>query len=339
MLAPLRTILIWDSKTQTYREKWLWVWLRAINNWVGLAIFASKPGVVIYVLGLFTLFWRVSATPYRGSIDYDNKGLGMAAEAAELGAKVRQRLLTLIKEVEAKLGRRAIAFSENKGALMTRPELITEIESQHDGKLLLAALRMCFPTPDAAHKLAQTWHLKVRRLSDKTLSDESLRERSSMLATYILYNLDTYLYACSKSGISVPRLTQTQYISGRLEEAALWLCVVSKASFTVLKGNQRFFMECFAESLSNFLALEGATPQAICEIMSLRSVEYARYKDWVPLQGQDPNGTLLWEAAKNTGSVIAAKQNPLFLRSWGMVFLQRYENAKISELLSSPTGG
>jgi hypothetical protein len=278
------------------------------------------------------VIWRVSAVPTKVRDMIKVEPLS-PAESAELGAEIRQRLMSLLDKVEGKIGQPAVALAEKEGVLMTHPKLLEEIRTQPDGEVLEAALGMCFPTPDMARKLAQTWQFNVKRFAGKPNTVAVLRDKSAVLTTCIMYSLSASQEAYAKIPNFAVKPDYEQETKVRLEEAACWLRVVSEIAFNALGDDRYLFIDYFSEDLAHSLALEGASPNVICGVMSARSASYAKYKEWVPREGQDAEGTLFWEAAKNSGKITGADRYPLFLLYFGMFFLQRYKKAMIFELL------
>ncbi len=330
MLLFPKTVLVWDRKTKSYRENILQIWIKAIHS-IGLAVFASVPGVVLYWLGFFTLIWRLLAVPIKQTSSQNR--IPSAAESAELGAEIRQRLISLIEAVETQIGQVAIAVAEKEGVLMVHPKLTEEIRRRPDSTLLEGALSICFRPKNDFQRFAQTWQLNVNRLSGEHNTHEVLRDKATILTTYITYNLNISSEVYEGIGVSQPKLSYKQEVRVRLEEAACWFRVVGEIAAHTL-GDERFpFMGYVSERLAHLLALEGAPPHLICKLMAARSAEYCKYKDWIPKEGQNGDGTLLWEAAKNVGRVTGISQHPSFLLCFSLCFMQRYKKAMILELL------
>jgi hypothetical protein len=113
-----------------------------------------------------------------------------AYKAATTGAQIRDRFFTVVEEVEAKLGGLAIGIASAEGVLMVHPKLKEELRKQPDADVLEVALTYCFVTTDSRRRLNESWPSQVARYRGKANSDETLREKSGLLAAYVVNNLD-----------------------------------------------------------------------------------------------------------------------------------------------------
>jgi hypothetical protein len=152
---------------------------------------------------------------------------------------------------------------------------------------------------------------------------------------------------------NAPALTYEKEASIRLEEAALWFRTIGeRAHLSIvnyelqlaaeanaqsyhgiaerIQNTVQLFMDYFGGDLAYYLALQGATPYAICDTLAERLPEYALYREWAPEGTRPMSGTVLWEAAKHIG---APRGGCIFL-VFTRFFCERFELALIYELLT-----
>jgi hypothetical protein len=249
------------------------------------------------------------------------------AKAAELGADIRRRLFTLIEQVEADLGGTAIGFvASDDMAMMVHPKLREAIEPSPFRDVLNMALTFCFLTKKARRRVIETWPSTVAQYKGKNNSDAVLREKSAVLATYVVSNLDATDLAGSET-------TDEQDWADFVEEAAVWYRVLDELAFKFLQSQRDMLMDFLRDDLARHLALMGSPPQLIVETMAERSKEYANYREWAPAKNAALKGTLLWEAAKHVAEAIGRSGDPLFLAQYGPRFLAKLTYLSPRELL------
>jgi len=249
-----------------------------------------------------------------------------AYKAATTGAQIRDRFFTVVEEVEAKLGGPAIGVASAEGVLMVHPKLEEELRKQPDADALEVALTHCFITTDARRKLNESWPSQTARYRGKANSDETLREKSGLLAAYVVNNLDAAEMAESET-------SDEQDCIIRVEEAAVWYRVLDELVFRFIRGQRDIFMDFLQDDLALNLALLGSSPDLIDETMAARSREYAEYRQWVPAENADAKGTLLWEAAEHIGEPIGLNKHPVFLLQFRVRFLEKLTGAMVHDLL------
>jgi len=159
-----------------------------------------------------------------------------AYKAATTGAEIRDRFFALIEEVEAKLGGPAIGIASAEGVLMVHPKLEEELRKQPDADVLEVALTHCFITTDARRRLNESWPSQVVLYRGKANSDEILREKSSLLAAYVVNNLDAAEMAESET-------SDEQDCIVRVEEVAVWYRVLDELAFRFIRGQRDIFMD------------------------------------------------------------------------------------------------
>jgi hypothetical protein len=233
---------------------------------------------------------------------------------ALLGAETRQQLLELIEEVEAEIGQNAIGFAQDVGVMGVHAKLIERLRKEPADSLLHeSALQLAFPTPDSTRRCKEQWPSAVEKYHGRHNTEELLREKSHMLAGFIVSNLGIATAIYQKTGDTVPELSDEQEMSARLEEAALWNRVIFQLAHTYLASEFTLFMDYFEDFLANLLALQGAPPHSIYSAMTDRTIEYAKYPKWGPSGDEGMGGTLLWEAGKHIGEPLDCSANPFFL--------------------------
>ncbi len=215
---------------------------------------------------------------------------------------------------------------------MTHPALEEELRKQPDGQLLENAIVTCFPAPDSARRVVETWPSYVRTFSKKDNSQSILMDKSSLLVSYVFHNSDITAEVYNSIAPNAGWLDH-DHGNTKLEEAACWFRVVAVLSRQSLGEEHKLFIRSFASSLAHFLALEGFDPDEICSLLAARSSEYRDYKYWMPEHGGDGAGTLLWEAGKNIEKATGMPMLPLFPAHFCHFFLQRFKKAMIQELL------
>jgi hypothetical protein len=284
-------------------------------------------------MGLFNKLFSRNANPdadrakaiIKRALENSRKPQG-ADKTAVAGAEIRQRFFTLVKEVEANLGGPALGIASAEGVLMVHPKLQEELRKQPDAEVLEVALTHCFTTTDARQRLNEGWPLQVARYRGKANSETVLREKSSLLAAYVVSNLDAAEMAEGET-------SDEQDCFVRVEEAAVWYRVLYELAFRFLRGQHKIFVEHLQDDLAMNLALLGSPPDLIIETMAARTQEYAKYREWVPAENAGAEGTLVWEAAKHVGEPIGLKTHPGFLVQFVIRFLEKLDHALIHELL------
>lgn len=284
-------------------------------------------------MGLFNKLFPRKTSPeaerakaaIRKALEDSRKPQG-AYKAATAGAEIRGRFFAVIEEVEAKLGGLAIGIASAEGVLMVHPKLEEELRKQPDADVLEVALTHCFVTTDARRRLNESWPLQVGRYRGKANSDETLREKSGLLAAYVVNNLDAAEMAEGETSDEQDHVV-------RVEEAAVWYRVLDELAFRFIRGQREIFMDFLQDDLALNLALLGSSPDLIGETMATRSREYAEYRQWVPSENAGAKGTLLWEAAKHVGEPIGLNTHAFFLLQFGTRLLKKLNAAMIQELL------
>jgi len=285
-------------------------------------------------MGLFgKLFSRSRANPdaerakaiIKRALENSRKPQG-ADKMAVAGAEIRQRFFTLVKEVEANLGEPAIGIARAEGVLVVHPKLQEAIRKQPDAGILEMALTQGFITKDARRRWNEARPSLVARYRERTNTNTLLREKSAMLAIYVVSNLDAAEMAEGET-------SDEQDCFARVEEAAVWYRVLYELAFRFLRGQHEIFVEHLQDDLAMNLALLGSPPDLIIETMAARTQEYAKYLEWVPAENAGTKGTLVWEAAKHVGEPIGLKTHPGFLVQFVIRFLEKVDHALIHELL------
>jgi hypothetical protein len=257
------------------------------------------------------------------------EGLGKprgAYKSATSGAEIRAQFFTLVEEVEADLGGPAIAVASAEGVLMVHPKLREEMRKKPDAEVLEVALTYCFITTDARRRSNEAWPSAIARYQGKSNSETVLREKSGLLAAYVVSNLDA-------AEMAERETSDEEDCVVRVEEAAVWYRVLDGLAFRFLQAQRDIFMDFLKDDLALYLALLGSPPNLIDETMAARSREYAEYRQWVPAENAGAKGTLLWEAAKHVGDPIGLKAHPVFLLHFGTRFLEKLDRALVCELL------
>jgi hypothetical protein len=233
-----------------------------------------------------------------------------AYKAATTGAQIRDRFFTVVEEVEAKLGGLAIGIASAEGVLMVHPKLNEELRKQPDADVLEVALTYCFVTTDSRRRLNESWPSQVARYRGKANSDETLREKSGLLAAYVVNNLDATDPAAlaeahekmrkiigalqpellEESDMAKGETSDEQDCIVRVEEAAVSYRVLDESAFRFIRGQRDIFMDFLQDDLALNLALLGSSPDRIDGTMAERSREYAEYRQWVPAENADPSG-------------------------------------------------
>ena len=267
------------------------------------------------------------------------------AQSAAIGAETRQCVFSIIEMVEGEISQLAVAIAQDTGVLMIRPKLIAEIRKRPDGTIIEQALYLCFPTPEASRLLNAMWPARVAKYKYRTNTEEILREKAIIIATFVSHNLDagtTEIRAHLESYALDMTEEQIQKKEDlvRLEEAACWYRVIDELAYRSLRHDERsLFMDHFQDNLANLLALQGTPPDVICQTMADRTDEYGEYRKWIPDGDEGTGGTLLWEAAKHVGAPFGAgaNGNPIFLMMFGVRFVERFKKALVQELLTDGT--
>jgi hypothetical protein len=72
--------------------------------------------------------------------------------------------------------------------------------------------------------------------------------------------------------------------------------------------------------------------------LNMRTVEYTKYKNIIPIETNSPDGTLLWEFGKNISFVIYDRQNDIdTIRLSSELAAKYYANIDVKTLLTKVT--
>jgi hypothetical protein len=199
--------------------------------------------------------------------------------------------------------------------------------------------------PVASQLLNEKWPTTVAKYKNAINTEEILRQKAIILATFVAYNLDvgtTEIRAHLEDyahKMTEEQIEQREHLV-RLEEAACWYRVIDELAYRSLRQDERsLFMDHFQDNIANLLALEGTPPDTICQTMADRTDEYGGYRKWIAGGDEGTGGTLLWEAAKHIGEPFGATAsgNPIFLVMFGVRFVERFKQALVYELLTDGT--
>jgi hypothetical protein len=254
---------------------------------------------------------------------------------ALFGAETRHRLINLIDEVEAEIGQCAFAIAEDTGAMEINPKLIERFRKEADCGVLESAFDLAFPSPASKRRFNEEWAYAVGKHRGQRNTRELLREKSVILVSFVINNLNVATTTYSRIRENASDLSDEQETSVRVEEAALWYRVIDELAQRYLGPESPIFMVNVQDWLANRLALQGASPELILNRMVDRMTEYGKYQKWVPSDGEGTGGTLLWEAAKHIGEPLDCSINPIFLVLFAGNFVDRLINqAMVYELLT-----
>ena len=254
---------------------------------------------------------------------------------ALFGAEIRRRLMNLIDEVEAEIGQYAFAIAEDTGAMDINPKLIDRLRKEADCGVLEPAFDLAFPSPASNRRFNEEWAHAVGKYRGQRNTEELLREKSAILVSFVINNLNVATTTYSQIRGNAPDLSDEQVTSVRVEEAALWYRVIDELAHRYLGPESPIFMAYVQDWLANRLALEGVSPELILNKMLDRTTEYGKYQKWIPGDDEGPGGALLWEAAKHIGEPLDCSTNPIFLVLFASNFLDRLINqAMVYELLT-----
>ena len=258
--------------------------------------------------------------------------------SAELGAEVRDRLLTLVDDIEKETGQPAVAFAED--ATLTHPRLIEALNKRReDGELLKLSIGTCFVNPNATQYVNKTGSATVKRYQHRPNGEELIAEKATVLATFVVHNLDAALEtrrelkAACFGGVE-QEWTEDQIIVLKLEEAACWYRVIDELAYGFVREHRSLFVDHFLDNMADLLALQGASPDLICRTMAERSQEYSQYREWTSGDVNGMAGTLLWNAGKHVSVPAGLERHFTFIVMFGTLFLMRLKRALIYELLT-----
>jgi hypothetical protein len=254
---------------------------------------------------------------------------------ALFGAQTRRRLLNLIDEVEAEIGQYAFAIAEDTGAMEINPKLIERLRNEPDCGVLEPAFDLAFPSPASKRRFNEEWSYTTGKYRGQRNSEELLREKSAILVSFVINNLDVAATTYSRIRANAPDLGGEAETLVRVEEATLWYRVIDELAQRYLGPDRLLFMAYFQDWLAHRLALQGASLELILITMLDRTTEYGKYQKWIPNDDEGTGGTLLWEAAKHIGEPLDCATNPLFLVLFVSNFVDRLLNeAMVYELMT-----
>lgn len=254
-----------------------------------------------------------------------------AIKSAASGARLRDRVLSLIEKVEAETGEQAVIVAAD--GVLTNPKLDDEIQKQSDGAVLEAAVPLCFLMPEATLYLNLAWPSKIAKFRGEENTDSVLFDKASFLATFITYNLGVGINVYTQLEKQPPNLTDEKQLIVRLEEAACWYRVIDELAYLYIREKRLLFVDLFADFLVESLALQGTPIDLICRTMEDRSHEYGQYHEWATSGVDKMAGTLLWNAAKHVGEPLGYG-GFLFITVFENAFLARVKEALVYELLT-----
>ena len=247
-------------------------------------------------------------------------------------------MLTLVEEIEKETGKPAVIFAAD--GTLTDARLIEALDKRgDDGELLKLSIDSCFVNPHATQYVNESWPATVKGYQHRPNSEELIGEKATLLAAFVVYNLDAALEArrelkAARFGGAEQELTEDQIILLKLEEAACWYRIVDELAYGFIREHRPLFVDHFLDNLAHLLALQGVPPDLICQTMRERSQEYSRYREWVSNDINRMAGTLLWNAAKHVGVPIGFERHFMYTTTFGILFLMRVNQALVYELLT-----
>lgn len=256
------------------------------------------------------------------------------AASAESGADLRDRLLAVVEDVEKEIGDLAVIIAAD-GTLI-HPRLIEVLEKRRDdGELLRLAINSCFVNPNTKQAINETWPTAVARYQSRPNDDKLVDEKATALAAFVAHNLDTAIEVRNALlGANDKALTDEQEQIVKIEEAACWYRMIDELAYRFIPDHRNLFAGLFLDHFAYSLALQGTSPDFVCQMMTARSEEYAQYRDWVADDNQSVAGTLLWNAAKHVAVPLGCEHDPIFATSFGTLFINRVAQALVYELLT-----
>ena len=255
----------------------------------------------------------------------DSKWPQGAYKSAVYGSELRHRFFALVEELEAKLGGPAFGVAHAEDVLMIHPKLREAIRKQPASGLEIA-LDRCVITKDARRTFNAGWPSLVARYRGKNNSEQVVCEKSRLLASYVIYNLDAAEIA--SKGLATHRPNNAVEI----EEAAVWYRRLDELACQFL-GEQRVLFTAFLmDHLFFNLALMGSPPDLIYQTMTARTRQYAVYRQWLPADGDNLKETLIWETGKRVGEPIGLSTNPMFLAKFSSAVADKFMRASVKEL-------
>ena len=248
-------------------------------------------------------------------------------------------MLTLVEEIEKETGEPAVVFAAD--ATLTHPRLIQALNRRReDGELLKLSIGSCFVNPHATqYYVHESWPPTVKRYQSLPNSDELIHEKATILAAFVVHNLDAALETrrelkAARFGGAEQELTEDQIILLKLEEAACWYRIVDELAYVFIREHRPLFVDHFLDKLADLLALQGTPADLICRTMVERSQEYAQYREWTSADANGMAGTLLWNVGKHASVPVGLEGHFTFIVMFGTLFLTRLKRALVRELLT-----
>jgi hypothetical protein len=250
------------------------------------------------------------------------------AKSAEFGADIRDRLLTVVEEIESQTGEPAVIFAAD--GTLTDPRLIDALYQRwDDGELLKLSIGSCFVNPNTTQYVNETWTATVQRYYSCPNNPDLIDEKATVLAAFVVHNLDAGTEARrTLIGEGQSELTRDKEIAAKIEEAACWYRIIDEFAYHRIREHRTLFVGRFLDTLVRELALGGAPPDSICPILAARSEEYGRYKELFL------DELFLWNAAKHVAVPVGYECHHLFTKLFGIYLMERVERALIFELLT-----
>jgi len=168
------------------------------------------------------------------------------AEAAASGADTRDRLLTVVEEIEKETGDLSIVFAAD--ATLIDPRLIQMLETRPDGELLRLAIDSCFVNPNAAQYVNEQWLATVERHQSRPNTDELIRAKATILTAYVIHNLGVGVEVAKDVLKDSRGISEAQELSVKLEEACLWYRLMDELAYVYIPDHQSRFMDFFEKT-------------------------------------------------------------------------------------------
>jgi hypothetical protein len=120
----------------------------------------------------------------------------------------------------------------------------------------------------------------------------------------------------------------------KLEESALWFRMINELANRFIRRECAFFMPYLEDAFGYHLAVQGALPEAIINIVGTRMDEYASYQKFISDPKESWAGTVLWAAGKHLMEAFGFGPDAIFQTRFECLFLETVKEALVYKLLT-----
>ena len=265
------------------------------------------------------------------------------AKSAIKGAETRRWLFELLEEFEAEKG--GIGAGVAADGMFYHPQLIEWFRSRYglseSEPFLQSLLAVVFPTADRKRRIDENWPTIVTTYQGKPNTNDILLDKAGKLTDYIILHLGiaTDLYGMFIE-VFPDQFKERHEINDqlqelvKLEELALWFRMLNELANRFIRRECPLFMHYLEDALGDHLAMQGALPEAVINIVGTRIDEYASYQKFIA----EPEEFLGWHGnmggRETSYGGVWLRPDAIFQTRFVSMFLETAKEALVGELLT-----